>query len=341
MSSRERMSPVDTAWLRMDRPNNLMQILGVMLFDGDLDVKRLKRAIEGRMLGHRRFVQCVVEDGAGYWWQDDPQFRIDNHLKHRTVAGGGRQGRVAGIRVRPCLRVPRSGAAAVGVSPRGYRAWGTGGDHAHPPLHRRRHRAERGADVDDRWQHRPAPARGGPRTRRRCARRRLDRRRGGETAHRADRQGDRHVRRRHREGDAIPGPPATCSLEQLVRHFVRSGTRVLREIGQLALLANDSRRRASRARRTADKDVAWSSRCRWTEVKAVGKVLGCSVNDVLLSCVAGAIARLPGRPGRRGRRGRNPRHGAGEPASAGGGLASWATASVWRRWCCRSASRIR
>ncbi|HYO27555.1 MAG TPA: hypothetical protein VER68_04700, partial [Azonexus sp.] len=80
MSSRERMSPVDTAWLRMDRPNNLMQILGVMLFDGRLDATRLKRAIEGRMLGHRRFVQCVVEDTAGYWWQDDPQFCIDNHL---------------------------------------------------------------------------------------------------------------------------------------------------------------------------------------------------------------------------------------------------------------------
>ena len=87
MSSRERMSPVDTAWLRMDRPNNLMQILGVMLFDGDLDVKRLKHAIEGRMLGHRRFMQCVVEDESGYWWQDDLDFCIDSHLKHARLPG--------------------------------------------------------------------------------------------------------------------------------------------------------------------------------------------------------------------------------------------------------------
>ena len=48
MSVRHRISPVDTAWLRMDRPNNLMQIVGVMLFDGELDYERLQRSIERR-----------------------------------------------------------------------------------------------------------------------------------------------------------------------------------------------------------------------------------------------------------------------------------------------------
>lgn len=32
MPRRERMSAVDTAWLRMDRPTNLMMIVGVMVF---------------------------------------------------------------------------------------------------------------------------------------------------------------------------------------------------------------------------------------------------------------------------------------------------------------------
>ena len=41
MSTRERMSSVDTAWLRMDRPNNLMMIVGVMVFAGRLDYDRL------------------------------------------------------------------------------------------------------------------------------------------------------------------------------------------------------------------------------------------------------------------------------------------------------------
>ena len=65
MPSRERISNVDTAWLRMDRPSNLMQIVGVMLFDGMLDFERLKLAVEKRLLAHRRFVQCVVADGTG------------------------------------------------------------------------------------------------------------------------------------------------------------------------------------------------------------------------------------------------------------------------------------
>lgn len=37
------------------------------------------------------------------------------------------------------------------------------------------------------------------------------------------------------------------------------------------------------------KRVAWSDPMPLDEIKAVGKALGCSVNDVLLSCVAGAL----------------------------------------------------
>ena len=32
------MSRVDTAWLRMERPTNLMMITGVMMFDEPLDI---------------------------------------------------------------------------------------------------------------------------------------------------------------------------------------------------------------------------------------------------------------------------------------------------------------
>ena len=46
MSKRERISPVDTAWLRMDRPTNLMMIVGVMIFAGPMDYARLRRTLE-------------------------------------------------------------------------------------------------------------------------------------------------------------------------------------------------------------------------------------------------------------------------------------------------------
>ena len=85
MSTVEKMSAVDTAWLRMDRPSNLMQIVGVMIFDGALDEARLRAAIEQRMLGYARFRQVVCQQSGGYAWRDDPDFDLDHHLR-RAVA---------------------------------------------------------------------------------------------------------------------------------------------------------------------------------------------------------------------------------------------------------------
>jgi diacylglycerol O-acyltransferase len=59
MTQRERISHVDTAWLRMDRPENLMQILGVMIFKGRIDAERFKRTVAQRMLRYRRFRQIA------------------------------------------------------------------------------------------------------------------------------------------------------------------------------------------------------------------------------------------------------------------------------------------
>ena len=76
MPQRERMSSVDTAWLRMDSPTNLMMIVGVLIFDGAIDFARLKRTFEFRLLSYRRFRQRVVPDISGTWWELDPNFDI-------------------------------------------------------------------------------------------------------------------------------------------------------------------------------------------------------------------------------------------------------------------------
>ncbi|RMF55069.1 MAG: wax ester/triacylglycerol synthase family O-acyltransferase, partial [Bacteroidetes bacterium] len=60
MSTREPLSNVDTAWLRMDHPTNLMMITGVMMFDAPLDMERLKAVLTERLLSYDRFRQCVV-----------------------------------------------------------------------------------------------------------------------------------------------------------------------------------------------------------------------------------------------------------------------------------------
>ncbi len=84
---RERMSGVDTAWLRMENPTNLMMIVGVMIFEGRLELARVKRAIERRFLAFHRFRQRAVQDPTGAWWEDDRNFDIDSHI-HRTALPG-------------------------------------------------------------------------------------------------------------------------------------------------------------------------------------------------------------------------------------------------------------
>ena len=51
---REPMSKVDTAWLRMERPTNLMMITGVLMFAGPLDPKRIKTLLSERFLAFLR-----------------------------------------------------------------------------------------------------------------------------------------------------------------------------------------------------------------------------------------------------------------------------------------------
>lgn len=65
MTRRERMSGVDTAWLRMDRPSNLMMIVAVLVFDRRPDFRRLKRTLGVRLGGYRRFAQKASLDATG------------------------------------------------------------------------------------------------------------------------------------------------------------------------------------------------------------------------------------------------------------------------------------
>ena len=87
--AKEKMSSVDTAWLRMDSTTNLMMIVGVMIFDTPLDVERFKSLIAGRLLVYPRFRQYVVDDGMMAHWIDDPHFDIDAHLHRVRLPGAG------------------------------------------------------------------------------------------------------------------------------------------------------------------------------------------------------------------------------------------------------------
>ena len=57
---RERMSRVDTAWLRMDNDVNLMMIVGVWLLTPAIDYETLCRRVEERLLRYDRFRHVVL-----------------------------------------------------------------------------------------------------------------------------------------------------------------------------------------------------------------------------------------------------------------------------------------
>ena len=76
-----RMSKVDTAWLRMDSPSNLMMINGVWTVSPGITLAALRERVQERLLQYPRFRQRVVEDPAGATWVDDQRFDIDAHVQ--------------------------------------------------------------------------------------------------------------------------------------------------------------------------------------------------------------------------------------------------------------------
>ncbi|RLE36168.1 MAG: wax ester/triacylglycerol synthase family O-acyltransferase [Acidobacteria bacterium] len=78
----EPLSNVDAAWLHMEDRTNLMVITAVMAFHEPLDFNDVKTIIEDRFLCYDRFRQRVVEGGplTGPRWVDDEHFNLKSHL---------------------------------------------------------------------------------------------------------------------------------------------------------------------------------------------------------------------------------------------------------------------
>jgi diacylglycerol O-acyltransferase len=82
---RRKMSTVDTAWLRMDSDSNLMMIVGVSMLSKDVSVDGLRQALEARFLVYSRFRSRVVTDLTGSYWQEQ-EVNLDDHVIHTRLA---------------------------------------------------------------------------------------------------------------------------------------------------------------------------------------------------------------------------------------------------------------
>jgi diacylglycerol O-acyltransferase / wax synthase len=91
---REPMANVDCAWLRMDDPTNLMMITGILTFAEPLSYEQVRQILEERLLTFNRFRQRVSvphSSVASPSWEDDPHFDIEEHLRVATLPPPGDQ----------------------------------------------------------------------------------------------------------------------------------------------------------------------------------------------------------------------------------------------------------
>jgi diacylglycerol O-acyltransferase len=283
-AARERMSRVDTAWLRMDNDVNLMMIVGVWLLTPPIDYETLCRRVETKLLRYERFRHVVVRDSGGATWCDDGAFDIHRHVVRDTLVRepdqserAALQARVGALasepldpkrplwqfhlidgyeggsalvaRVHHCIG---DGIALISVM----MAITDGG--SEPP------RRERGAKSGDDWL---ADA----------VRKPL----GGLSAKAASLAEAGIARALEVLADPQRGLAGTIAS-------ARVGARVMGDVAAMALMADDSPT-LLKGKPSGEKRVAWGEPIALAEVKAIGRALGGSVNDVLLASVAGAI----------------------------------------------------
>ena len=283
-----RMSRVDTAWLRMDNDVNLMMIVGVWLLTPAITLAALRERIETRLLKYERFRHKAVADAMGASWVEDTDFDITRHVVlEKLPKQRGRSERQAlqlrcgELTVTPLdherplwqfhLVERYEGGSAVIV--RIHHCIGDGialtsvvnsitdGGVDPPP---RRHKEEADDDGDTDWL---SDAVLKPLT--------------GLAVKAIDMYGSGVAR--SIEALSHPRQPVQGSLD-----LAKAGLQVVGDLAALALMADDSPTRL-KGKLAGRKVVAWSEPMPLDVVKVVGKALNCSINDVLLSCVSGAI----------------------------------------------------
>ena len=91
MIAGERLSGVDRSWLLMDRPTNLMTIVSLIILSSPLDRARYKTVIADRFLAHERFRCYPVADVMGATWVRAEQFDLDDHVLSASLPPGAGQ----------------------------------------------------------------------------------------------------------------------------------------------------------------------------------------------------------------------------------------------------------
>lgn len=289
----ERMSAVDTAWLRMDGPASIMMIVSVMATATPVPAADLRRVLETRLLCFPRFRKRVETDPLGASWIEDSNFDLDAHFVVTELPGKGGRGELQAL-------------AAELASQRF--------DPARPlwQLHFVEH-YETGSAWVLRLHH--CYADGIAMIRVLLS---LTEQDAGPALAGAQAAESRAGRRGGRQGAADPlqlldwVAQLTQPASDIVENALAEGARLLETgvhklfhpeaaaaialqasgmVGEFArvLALPDDPVSPLRAPLSGEKRVAWSEPLNLQEVKTVSRALGCTVNDVLMATVAGVL----------------------------------------------------
>ena len=86
-NKKEPMRKVDTAWLRMESPHNLMMITGMLFLDKMPVYEDFVELLEKKFLKYRRFRQLATQNSSGSYWQDDKHFDMSAHVRRTALPG--------------------------------------------------------------------------------------------------------------------------------------------------------------------------------------------------------------------------------------------------------------
>jgi len=284
----QRMSRVDTAWLRMDNDVNLMMIVGVWLLQPGIRYAALCERVVDKLLKYERFTQKVVPDAVGANWVLDDDFNVERHVLHHPKLE-----RAAGQSEREALQALVGELANTPLDP----------DHPLWQFHLI-DGYEGGSALVARVHHcigdgialisvMMSITDGGMDPPKRKSRK-------VEESNEGDWLSDavmKPLTDLATKAIGMYGGSVTKSVEMLSNpqqglagsiDMARTGAKVIGDLGALALMSDDSPT-LLKGKPLGQKIVAWGEPLPLDGVKAIGKALGCSINDVLLACVAGAI----------------------------------------------------
>jgi diacylglycerol O-acyltransferase / wax synthase len=283
----ERMSRVDTAWLRMDNDVNLMMIVGVWLLTPAITLPALRERIADKLLKYERFRQKAVVDAMGATWVADDDFEIARHVVAQTLHPK------KGQTEREALQALCGGLATTSL------------DHDHPlwQFHLIEN-YEGGSALIARIHHcigdgialisvMMSITDGGSDPPKRKPRETAE---ADETDWLADAV-LKPLTEFTVKAIGMYGNGVAKSMDMLANPqqpllgsvgMAKAGLQVASDVAALALMGDDSPT-VLKGKPVGRKVVAWSEPMSLDTVKTIGKGMGCSINDVLLSCVAGAI----------------------------------------------------